>query len=45
MLDAYRYAYALGITTKDSVDKAELNAPLIRKQLAKMITEYAIKVA
>jgi len=44
MLDAYKYAYMLWITTKWTPDEASLDWPIIRKQLAKMISEYAIKI-
>ena len=43
-INAYTYAYNLWITTQPSIQKAALASPLIRKDLAKMISEYAIKV-
>lgn len=45
VLDAYKYAYSLGITTMPSAYEANLKGKLVRKDLAKMISEYAIKVA
>ncbi len=44
MISAYQYAFGLWITTIDDINQANLNWPLIRKHLAKMISEYAIKV-
>jgi hypothetical protein len=44
MTDAYIRAYNLGITTVSSIQQAALDKPIIRKELAKMISEYAIKV-
>jgi len=44
MTDAYIWAYNLGITTISSIQEAALDKPIIRKHLAKMISEYAIKV-
>jgi hypothetical protein len=42
--DAYLRAYELGITTKGTVMEADLESPLIRAHMAKMIVEYAKKV-
>lgn len=44
LIEAYKYAYNLGITTKPTAYQANLKGKLIRKDLAKMISEYAIKV-
>lgn len=44
LLDAYKYAYSLGITTMPSAYEANLKGKLVRKDLAKMISEYALKV-
>lgn len=41
---AYAYAYNLWITTVTPIQKADLMWPLLRKHLAKMISEFAIKV-
>lgn len=43
LLDAYKYAYNLGITTMPTAYQANLKGKLVRKDLAKMISEYAIK--
>ncbi len=40
---AYLYAYAKGITTMPSIVQANLTGTLIRKHLAKMISNFAIK--
>jgi len=45
LLDAYKYAYWLWITTMPTAYQADLKWKLLRKDLAKMISEYAIKVA
>ncbi len=45
LIEAYKYAYNLWITTKSSIYQADLKWNLLRKDLAKMISEYAIKVA
>ncbi|MDD3262836.1 MAG: hypothetical protein PHR61_03235 [Candidatus Absconditabacteria bacterium] len=44
LLDAYKYAYNLGITTMPTAYQANLKGKLVRKDLAKMISEYALKV-
>lgn len=44
LLDAYKYAYSLGITTMPTAYQANLKGKLVRKDLAKMISEYAMKV-
>jgi hypothetical protein len=41
---AYDYAFANGITTMDTLEKARTNDPITRAELAKMISQYAIKV-
>jgi len=40
---AYLYAYQIGITTITSILEANMNGTLIRKHLAKMISNFAIK--
>jgi len=42
--DAYLYAYDIGITTKDTIQQADINGSLIRSHMAKMITNYALNV-
>lgn len=42
--DAYLRAYRLGITTAPSIEQADMDAPLFRKFIAKMASEFAIKV-
>ncbi len=44
LISAYEYAYSLGITTMPTIYKANLNGNLLRRDMAKMISEYAIKV-
>jgi hypothetical protein len=41
---AYDFAHSYGITTKSSLEKAKLNSPLTRIQMAKMLSQYAINV-
>ncbi len=41
---AYIYACNVGITTMPSIQQADMMWPLIRKHLAKMISEFSIKV-
>lgn len=41
---AYQYAYYFNITTKDSIDKANMNWWLTRIAMAKMLSNYAISV-
>ncbi|MEI8009513.1 MAG: hypothetical protein WCI00_09505 [bacterium] len=43
MLQAYNYAYSIGITTISNIQQADLTGTLIRKHLAKMISNFAIK--
>ena len=38
---AYDFAYKNGITTMDSIDKANMNGYITRAEMAKMITNYA----
>lgn len=45
LLDAYKYSYSIGITTMKTPHKANLKWKLVRKDLAKMISEYALKIA
>ena len=40
---AYAYAYKIGITTISPIEQADLMGTLIRKHLAKMISNFAIK--
>ena len=42
-LSAYQYAYKIGITTAPDIIKAQLEWGLIRKDLAKMIVNFAVK--
>lgn len=44
LLEAYKYAYSIWITTMPTAYQANLKGKLIRKDLAKMISEYALKV-
>lgn len=44
LVDAYVYAYQIGITTVNNINKAQLTSPLLRKHLAKMISNYAMNV-
>lgn len=44
LTDAYSYAYGVKITTVPKIERANLNGVLIRSHLAKMMSEYAIKV-
>lgn len=39
---AYAYAYGMGVTTMDSIDKADMNGNLTRVALAKMISNYVL---
>ena len=41
---AYQYAYRYGITTKRSIESAWMNQQLTRIAMAKMLSQYAIKV-
>ena len=42
--DAYAWAFKNGITTMSPIEKAEMNAPLTRIAMAKMLSQYAINV-
>ena len=42
--DAYSFAHKNWITTMDSIEKADMNAPLTRIAMAKMLSQYAINV-
>ncbi len=42
--DAYSFAHKNWITTMDSIGKADMNAPLTRIAMAKMLSQYAINV-
>ncbi len=42
--NAYLWAYAQGITTKNTIQKATMNDRLIRSHMAKMISTFAIKL-
>ncbi len=42
--DAYEFAYKNGITTMDSIEKADMYWPLTRVAMAKMLSQYAINV-
>jgi len=44
LVSAYKYACELGITTMDTFEKANMKWIVLRKELAKMISEYAIKI-
>jgi hypothetical protein len=42
-LEAYEWAYANGITTKDTYEAANMTAPITRAEMAKMLSNYAKK--
>jgi len=42
--DAYKFAHENGITTKDSIEEADMYGPLTRIAMAKMLSQYAINV-
>ena len=42
--DAYKFAHDNGITTKDSIEEADMYGPLTRIAMAKMLSQYAINV-
>lgn len=42
--DAYLYAYRIGITTMPTIQQANIEWNLIRRDMAKMMVNYAIKV-
>ena len=41
---AYNWAYKNGITTMDSIEKANIKWDITREEMAKMITNYAINI-
>ena len=41
---AYNFAHTYGITNKTSVESAQMNSPLTRIQMAKMLSNYAMNV-
>ena len=41
---AYDFAYKNGITTTNSIDKAQMNSPLTRIAMAKMLSQFAMNV-
>jgi len=42
--NAYQFAYKNWITTMDSIEKADLESPLTRIAMAKMLSQYAINI-
>ena len=42
--DAYQFAYKNGITTMPSIEEADMESPLTRIAMAKMLSQYAINV-
>ena len=42
--NAYTYAFIRGITTQETIEKADLNRGLTRAEMAKMMSVYATKV-
>ena len=44
MNDAYKFAFENWITTKETIEEAEMNKPLTRIAMAKMLAYYAINV-
>gem|GEM_PF-2672482 len=42
--EAYVFAKDLGITTTENIDNANMEGNMIRSHMAKMISNYAIKV-
>ena len=43
LVQAYNYAHEIGITTTTTIQQANMTGTLIRKHLAKMISNFAIK--
>gem|GEM_PF-3547926 len=41
---AYKYAYKHGMTTMWPIDKSELFKPLVRKEYAKMVSQFAMSI-
>lgn len=44
LTDAFQFAYGLWITTMCPIENADMKWTLLRKHLAKMITEYAVTI-
>lgn len=44
LTDAFQFAYGLGVTTMCPIERANITWGLLRKDLAKMITEYAVTI-
>jgi hypothetical protein len=44
LTDAYIYAYDIGITTVPNIEQADITGTLLRKHLAKMISNFAIHI-
>lgn len=44
MVEAYEFAYKNWITSANSIEKARMNSPLSRIEMAKMLSNYAINV-
>ncbi len=44
MIDAFQFSYGMNITTMCPVESARLNGYILRKELAKMMTNFTIKV-
>ncbi|HMS91049.1 MAG TPA: hypothetical protein PKC87_02430 [Candidatus Absconditabacterales bacterium] len=44
LVEAYGYAYTVGITTMPTIDQADMNGNLIRSHMAKMMSNYATEV-
>lgn len=42
--DAYLFAFQYGITSKDTIQEAKMEDTIIRAEMAKMISQYMIKV-
>ena len=42
--DAYEFAHENGITTKSTIESAQMNWKLTRIQMAKMLSQYAVNV-
>ena len=44
MNDAYKFAYKHGITTMDTIEKADMGWYVLRSHLAKMLSQFAVNV-
>jgi len=44
MIDAFQFSYGLGITTMCPIENARLDGYILRKELAKVMTEFTTKV-